>query len=73
MPKIKKSGTYKGKSNVLGHGGRSAQLRDMGVPEGVIGILARRAHAAPGQKNYHPSKNVKRDIIKKKIKKFIKK
>jgi hypothetical protein len=51
--KIKKTGSYKGKSNKLGHGGRSQQLRDRGVPEGVIGMMARRAHAAPGQANYH--------------------
>lgn len=50
---IKKSGTYKGKSNKLGHGGRAAQLKAKGVPGGVIGALARRAGAAPGQKNYH--------------------
>lgn len=50
---IKKTGTYKGKSNKLGYGGRAQQLRDRGVPEGVIGMLARRAQAAPGQKNYH--------------------
>lgn len=56
---IKKSGTYKGKSNKLGYGGRSAQLRDRGVPEGVIGELARRAGAAPGQKNYHGSRKKK--------------
>ncbi len=49
---IKKTGTYKGKSNKLGYGGRAQQLRDRGVPEGVIGMLARRAQAAPGQKNY---------------------
>lgn len=57
MPKkstsVKKTGTYKGKSNALGHGGRAQQLRDQGVPEGVIGELARKAQAAPGQKNYH--------------------
>ena len=50
---IKTSGTYKGQSNALGYGGRSAQLRDQGVPGGVIGELARKAQAAPGQKNYH--------------------
>lgn len=50
---VKKTGTYKGKSNKLGHGGRSKQLKDMGVPGGVIGMLARKAQAAPGQKNYH--------------------
>ncbi len=58
---IKKTGTYKGKSNVLGHGGRSSQLRDAlqakGLPEseigGIIGKEARRTQSAPGQKNYH--------------------
>lgn len=50
---IKKTGTFQGKSNRLGYGGRSAQLRARGVPEGVIGALARAAGAAPGQKNYH--------------------
>jgi len=50
---IKKSGSFHGKSNVLGHGGRAAQLKARGVPGGVIGMLARKAHAAPGQANYH--------------------
>lgn len=50
---IKKSGKFHGKSNALGHGGRAAQLKAAGVPGGVIGELARRAHAAPGQANYH--------------------
>lgn len=50
---IKKTGTYKGKSNRLGHGGRAAQLKDKGVPGGVIGKLARAAGAAPGGPNYH--------------------
>lgn len=54
--KIKKTGMYKGKSNVLGHGGRAKQLKDRGVPGYVIGELARRANAAPGQKNYHGSR-----------------
>ncbi len=53
---IKKSGSFNGKSNALGHGGRAAQLKARGVPGGVIGMLARKAHAAPGQKNYHPKK-----------------
>ena len=52
----KHSGSFEGKSNALGHGGRAAQLRARGVPGGVIGAMARRAHAAPGQENYHPSK-----------------
>jgi len=50
---IKKTGSYKGKSNKLGYGGRAAQLKAKGVPGGVIGALARKAQAAPGQKNYH--------------------
>lgn len=57
---IKKTGTFHGKSNKLGHGGRAAQLAakgvPKGVPKGVIGWLARRAHAAPGQKNFHGKK-----------------
>lgn len=53
---VKKTGTFEGKSNTLGHGGRAAQLKAKGVPGGVIGELARKAHAAPGQANYHPSK-----------------
>lgn len=53
---VKKSGSFRGKSNALGHGGRAAQLKARGVPGGVIGELARRAHAAPGQKNYHGGK-----------------
>ena len=50
---IKKSGKFHGKSNKLGHGGRAAQLKAEGGPGGVIGELARKAHAAPGEKNYH--------------------
>lgn len=50
---VKKTGSFEGKSNKLGHGGRSAQLKAQGVPQGVIGELARRAQAAPGQKNFH--------------------
>lgn len=56
--RIKKSGTFKGKSNKLGYGGRAAQLKSKGVPGGVIGNLARKAQAAKGQKNYH-GKNYK--------------
>lgn len=57
--KVKMSGTFKGKSNKLGYGGRAAQLKAMGVPDGVIGNLARKAQAAPGQKNYHGKKRKK--------------
>lgn len=49
----RKTGTFRGKSNKLGHGGRAAQLRAKGVPEGVIGAIARKKHAAPGQAHYH--------------------
>lgn len=55
MP-IKKSGSFKGKSNKLGYGGRAAQLKAAGVPGGVIGELARAAGAAPGGPNYHGGK-----------------
>jgi hypothetical protein len=57
MTPIKKSGSFHVKSNALGHGGRAAQLKARGVPGGVIGNLARKAHAAPGQKNYHPARH----------------
>lgn len=50
---IKKTGSFMGQSNKLGYGGRSAQLKAQGVPGGVIGMLARKAKAAPGMKNYH--------------------
>lgn len=52
----KHTGSFNGKSNALGHGGRAAQLKARGVPGGVIGAMARRAHAAPGQANYHGKK-----------------
>ena len=56
---IKKTGSYKGKSNALGHGGRAAQLKAQGVPGGVIGNLARKAGAAPGGPNYHGKRKAK--------------
>lgn len=49
----KKTGTFKGKSNKLGYGGRAAQLKAKGVPDDVIGAIARKKGAAPGGKNYH--------------------
>lgn len=49
----KKSGSFQGKPNTLGGGGRAAQLKAKGVPGGVIGSLARKKQAAPGQKNFH--------------------
>jgi hypothetical protein len=57
--RIRKSGTFQGRSNALGHGGRAAQLKAQGVPGGVIGELARKAHAAPGGPNYHGGKRKK--------------
>lgn len=54
---IKTTGKFDGKSNQLGKGGRAAQLQAQGVPGGVIGNLARAAHAAPGQANYHKKKS----------------
>jgi hypothetical protein len=53
MSETKHTGTFQGKSNALGHGGRAAQLKAQGVPGGVIGAIARAKHAAPGQANYH--------------------
>lgn len=53
---IQTSGSYDGKPNSLGHGGRAAQLKAKGVPGGVIGMLARKAKAAPGMSNYHGGK-----------------
>lgn len=50
---VKTTGKFEGKSNKLGQGGRAAQLKAKGVPGGVIGTLARKANAAPGQKNFH--------------------
>lgn len=49
----KKTGSYKGKSNKLGGGGRAQQLLDRGVPKGVVGMIARKKQAAPGQRNFH--------------------
>lgn len=49
----KKTGSFAGKSNTLGHGGRAAQLKARGVPGGVIGAIARSKGAAPGGPNFH--------------------
>lgn len=65
MGPIKKTGSFQGQSNMLGYGGRAAQLKARGVPGGVIGMLARKAHAAPGQANYHGPKHLKK-LTKKK-------
>lgn len=63
---VRTSGAFHGKSNALGHGGRAAQLKARGVPGGVIGTLARAAHAAPGQANFH-GKHAKRKSHKRKV------
>lgn len=55
----KKSGSFQGKSNKLGYGGRAAQLKAQGVPQGVIGEIARKKGAAPGGPNYHGGKKGK--------------
>lgn len=57
----KHTGSFHGKSNALGHGGRAAQLKARGVPGAVIGMLARRAGAAPGQAHYHGHESHKKD------------
>lgn len=56
VPVTKKSGSFKGKSNKLGMGGRAAQLKAAGVPGGIIGKMARLAKAAPGMKNFKGGK-----------------
>lgn len=56
MSNTKKSGSFEGKSNKLGMGGRAAQLKAKGVPGAVIGAIARKKQAAPGQKNYKGGK-----------------
>jgi hypothetical protein len=52
----KKTGSFKGKSNKLGYGGRAAQLKAKGVPGAVIGAIARKKGAALGEANYHGKK-----------------
>jgi hypothetical protein len=64
---LKKSGSFDGKSNKLGFGGRSAQvesaLEKKGLPQaeigGIIGKLARKAGTAPGQPNFHGHSSTK--------------
>lgn len=56
MATTKKTGSFDGKSNKLGMGGRAAQLASKGVPKAVIGEIARSKGAAPGQKNYKGGK-----------------
>lgn len=56
MVDTKKTGSFQGKSNKLGMGGRAAQLKAQGVPGGVIGEIARKKGAAPGGPNYKGGK-----------------
>lgn len=49
----KKTGSFEGKSNAPGMGGRAAQLKAKGVPGGVIGAIARSKGMAPGQSGFH--------------------
>lgn len=51
--------TFKGKSTELGGGGRAAKLKSEGVPDSVVGAIARSKNAAPGQKFYRPSSKKK--------------
>lgn len=60
MANTRKSGSFRGKSNKLGEGGRAAQLKAQGVPGGVIGEIARAKQAAPGQKNYRGGRGGKK-------------
>jgi hypothetical protein len=53
MAAIKKTGSFEGKSNALGRGGRAAQLIAKGVPKAVVGMIARKKGAAPGGPNFH--------------------
>lgn len=55
----KKTGSFDCRSNKLGHGGRAAQLKAKGVPQAVIGAIARAKGAAPGGPNYHGGKRGK--------------
>ena len=66
---VKKTGTYKGKRNKLGYGGRAKQLRDRGVPGGVIGELARKKGAAPGGPNYHGTRKKRKKVTGRRKKK----
>lgn len=65
MAKVKKTGSFHGKSNALGHGGRAAQMKVAGVPGGVIGAIARSEGAAPGGPNYHGSRKKKASGVEK--------
>lgn len=53
MAKLKTTGKTNGKSNAKGMGGQAQQLKNEGVPGGVIGNLARKAGTAPGGRFFH--------------------
>lgn len=42
MATTKKTGTFEGKSNAAGGGGRAAQLKSQGMSGGLIGYLGRK-------------------------------
>lgn len=43
---FKKTGTYQGKSNALGGGGRAAQLKAKGMSGSLIGWIGRKNHGS---------------------------
>lgn len=43
---VKKSGSYKGKSNAFGGGGRAAQMKAMGMSGALIGYIGRKNHGS---------------------------
>lgn len=49
---LKKTGTYKGKSNKLGGGGRFAQMVDSMAQKGMPAKRAKAIAAAAGRKKY---------------------
>ena len=61
---VKTSGSFAGKSNKLGYGGRAAQMKAHGVPGGVIGAIARSKGEAPGQSGYHGGIHAKVGTVK---------
>lgn len=42
---VKKSGSYGGKSNAFGGGGRSAQMKAQGMSGALIGYIGRKNHS----------------------------
>lgn len=44
--KIRKTGSFKGKSNAFGGGGRAAQMKAQGMSGALIGYIGRKNHGA---------------------------